>query len=196
MCQRVVFGQHRHKGVCLQGLRFQPLGRSRVHKAKIHHPGLYPITDAGIVPLMQHQLHMGVLCPELPNDARQPMAGNAGYRANAHNAGIQSPDLIFHPSKILVLLYSFLNGGKQPLTFRGQSDAIPGAIQQGDADLALQGCNHLAEGRLSVAQNFGSMRIAAYLYHFQQGSVTIHRLPLFQINVLHTWMQNTSFTYS
>jgi len=86
---------------------------------------------------MQYQLHIGVLCPELSNDAGEPMTGNAGYRANAHNARIQSLDFVLHPAKFIVLLYGFLYGGEQPFSFRGQSDTIPGAIQQGDADLTL-----------------------------------------------------------
>ena len=127
--QRMSGRHHRTERTGLDHHHLQSLHRLGIHKAEVHRAVAYPLLNTGIIPLMQHDLHVGMLLPEGEDHLGQPVGRYAGHRADADNAGLQAADLIGAAAHGIILPHGALHRRVQPLPLRRQPDAVPGAVQ-------------------------------------------------------------------
>ena len=118
-----------------------------------------------VVPVEELELHVGIVGLKFFQHAGQPVDGDGGEGADAHRAAVQATDRGGQLVELFLTAKQSPHRGHQPLPLGGEADPGPAALEQGEAQLALQTVQTVAHGRLGTAQRPGGQGQAALLHH-------------------------------
>ena len=108
---------------------------------------------------------MGIVGLKFLQHHGQPVHGDGGEGPDAYGAAVQTPDRGGQLVELLLAAQQGPHRGHQPLPLGGEADPGPAALEQGEAQLALQTVQTVAHGGLGAAQRPGGEGQAALLHH-------------------------------
>lgn len=155
-------------------LRFQSADGVGIDEPEVDFAGPHPFRDAGVIALMQDKADFGIKLLEVLDQARQPMAGDAGDGADADKPRFQPFDLIGFFLHRLILKHGPLDERVEFFAFERQADADPGAVQQFYGQFLFKRGDQLADGRLGVAEFVRGFREAAEFDDFLERKQSFH----------------------
>ena len=175
LAQRMALGQDGEHGVLIDRLAGKRRRARHVREAEIDHALAHPVLDLVIQALVELEADAAVLPAEALHGRRQQEARHARERAEADRALLQPTEARRLRLEHAVGVDRVADVRQQVAALVGERHARARTHQQCHAQLRLQRLDHLADGRLRVAEIARRVRKTVALKGLQKGDVSVHK---------------------
>ena len=177
LAQRMPLGQHGKHGVLIDRLARKRGRAQHIREAEVDHALAHPVLDLVIQSLIELKADAAVQAAKALHGRRQQVARHACERAEADRALFQTAEArrlrLEHP----VGVDRVADVRQQVPSLIGERHARARTHQQRHPQLLLQRLDHLAHGRLRVAEIARSVGKAVALKDLQKCDIPVHKHP-------------------
>ena len=171
----MALGQDGEHGVLIDRLAGKRRRARHIREAEIDHALAHPVLDLVIQALVELEADAAMLPAETLHGRRQQEARHARERAEADRALLQPTEARRLRLEHAVGVDRVADVRQQVAALVGERHARARTHQQCHAQLRLQRLDHLADGRLRVAEIARRVRKTVAFKGLQKGNVSVHK---------------------